>query len=399
MRTVTVRNGQLQTLASLARDTPPALSVFEYDSSLPASIQWNGGVQMAVPWSMTLDVSYVGQHQYDILQNMDINRVDFGTAFLPANQDPSLATSTTPGATALVTDLMRPFQGYSSITQTSGWQKRTYHSLQLSLQRRFRNGLSFGFNDTIGLYDRQNTTPRLQHNADGSFSVRADQGEADKLLGDNNPQAHIIKANFVWDMPDMHGGTGATKVLSVLVNDWQLAGIWTAATGSAYAVGYSYNNGGGNVNITGSGDYGGRVRIVGDTGNGCSADPLRQFTAAAFQGPLPGSVGLESGNNYLKGCFQSALDLSLQRSIDVGGGRVIQFRADVFNAFNEARVTGRNTTVNYVNPTDPVTETNLPYDASGNVVASRSQPKNAGFGVANAYQTPRQVQLQIRFRF
>ena len=153
------------------------------------------------------------------------------------------------------------------------------------------------------------------------------------------------------------------------------------------------------MNITGSGDYGGRVRIVGDTGSGCSSDPLRQFNAAAFQGPLPGSVGLESGNNYLKGCFQSALDLSLQRSIDVGGGRVIQFRADVFNALNEARVTGRNTTVNYNNPSDPVTETNLPYDASGNVVASRSQPKNAGFGVANAYQTPRQVQLQIRFRF
>jgi len=83
----------------------------------------------------------------------------------------------------------------------------------------------------------------------------------------------------------------------------------------------------------------------------------------------------------------------------VGGGRVIQFRADVFNALNEARVTGRVTTVNYNNPNDPVTATNLPYDANGNVVASRSQPKNAGFGVANAYQTPRQVQLQIRFRF
>ena len=46
-----------------------------------------------------------------------------------------------------------------------------------------------------------------------------------------------------------------------------------------------------------------------------------------------------------------------------------------------------------------MTVTNLPFDASGNVVTSRSQPKNAGFGVANAYQTPRQVQLQIRFRF
>ncbi len=46
-----------------------------------------------------------------------------------------------------------------------------------------------------------------------------------------------------------------------------------------------------------------------------------------------------------------------------------------------------------------MTATNLPYDANGNLVASRSLPHGAGFGVANAYQTPRQVQLQIRFRF
>ena len=401
LENVTVRNAQLQTLGSggLSNKTPPALNVFEFDSDLPSSVQWNGGVQMTLPWAMALDVSYVGQHQYDILQNMDINRVDFGTAFLAANQDPSLAASATPGATAVATDLMRSFRGYNSITQTSGWLNRTYHSLQLSLQRRFRNGLSFGFNDTIGLYDRQNTTPRLQHAADGTVSIRADQAEADRLLGNNNPQAHIIKANFVWDMPDVGGGTPLLETLGAIVNDWQLAGIWTAATGSAYAVGYSYNNGGGNVNLSGSPDYGGRIRIVSDTGSGCSDDVQRQFTAAAFQGPLTGTVGLESGNNYLKGCFQSALDLSLQRNINLGGGRAIQLRADVFNAFNEARITGRNTTVNFVNPNDPVTATNLPYDANGNLVPARSLPRGAGFGVANAYQTPRQIQVQIRFRF
>ena len=399
LQNVTVRYGQLQTLASVTTENPPALNVFEYDSNLPSSIQWNGGVQMALPWAMALDVSYVGQHQYDILQNVDINRPDFGEAFLPENRDPSLAVTSTPGGSAVVSDLMRPFRGYSSITQTSGWLNRTYHSLQLSLQRRFSNGLSFGFNDTIGLYDRQNTTPRLQHDASGGVSVRADQAEADRLLGDNNPQAHIMKANFVWDLPDMRGQSGVLKTIGVIANDWQLAGIWTAATGSAYAVGYSYNNGGGNVNLTGSPDYGGRIRIVGDTGNGCSDDRLRQFNAAAFQGPLSGSLGLESGNNYLTGCFQSAFDLSIQRNISLGGARTIQLRADVFNVFNEDRVTGRNTTVNFVNPNDPVTATNLPYDTNGNVVASRSLPRGAGFGVANAYQTPRQVQLQIRFKF
>jgi hypothetical protein len=409
IQNVTVRYGQLQSLGSagLTTQSAPALNVFEYDSSLPASVQWNGGVQMALPWSMALDVSYVGQHQYDILQNMDINRVDIGTAFLPVNQDRSLAASATPGATAIVSDLMRTFQGYSSITQTSGWLHRTYHSLQFSLQRRFTNGLAFGFTDTIGLYDHQNTTPRLQHAADGTYSVRADQADADKLLGDNNPQAHIIKGNFVWDLPDLHGSSAALKTVGAIVNDWQLAGIWTAATPSAflangtdrYLVTATYQNSGANVNLTGSPDYGGRIRIVGDPGSGCSSDTYRQFNTAAFQGPLPGSVGLESGTGYVKSCFQSALDLSIQRNINIGGGRVIQLRADVFNAPNEARITGRNTTLNLTSPTDPITALNLPFDASGNLIASRSQPRNAGFGVANNYQSPRTVQVQIRFRF
>ena len=124
----------------------------------PSSMQWNGGVQMALPWATALDVAYVGQHSYNILADHEHQRVDFGAAFLPQNQDPTLAASTTPGATAVVD---RPDARASAATarspRPSGWQERTYHSLQLSLQRRFRNGLSFGFNDTIGLYDRQNT--------------------------------------------------------------------------------------------------------------------------------------------------------------------------------------------------------------------------------------------------
>ena len=69
-----------------------------------------------------------------------------------------------------------------------GWS--TYHSLQLSFQRRFSNGLSFGFNDTIGLYDTGSTGARLQHNADGTYSYRADQAQADELLGNSIPRAH-----------------------------------------------------------------------------------------------------------------------------------------------------------------------------------------------------------------
>jgi hypothetical protein len=245
-----------------------------------------------------------------------------------------------------------------------------------------------------GLYQ-----PRYQHNPDGSFSFRADQAEAEKLFTNAQPVRHYLKGSFVWDLPDLAMGSGPRRTIGWIVNDWQLAGVWTASSGQDYRIAYTYQNGGANVNLTGSPDYAARVRIVGDPGNGCSSDPLRQFNANAFQGPVPPSDGLESGSGYLKGCFQSAFDLSVARIFRLGGGRTLQFRADVFNSLNQAIITGRNTTMALTNPNDPVTITNLPFDASGNVIAARARPNGAGFGVANLYQTPRTVQVHIRFGF
>jgi hypothetical protein len=398
---VTVRYGELQTLGTggLSTSGPPALSVFEYDGSLPASTQWNAGVQLMLPWNTAFDVEYVGQRSFNELQGVNINAVDFGSAFLPQNQDKTLAANPTPGAAAVSQDAMRSYRGYAGINQQLGVAWRQYHSIQLSFNRRFANGFSFGFNDTIGLYDRQRTGARVQHNADGSWEFRADQAEADELLGNNNPVAHTMKANFVWDMPDLQSDSSTLKAIGYVINDWQLSGIWTAATGSAYAVGFNYQNGGGSVNLTGSPDYGARVYVVGDPGAGCRANVYEQFNTSAFKGPAYNSVGLESGNGYLRGCFTNTLDLAVARNIRLGGNKTLQLRVDMFNAPNAAGITGRNTTMNLNNPGDPTTITNLPYDANGNLIASRSLPRGAGFGVVTGYQGPRTVQMQVRFTF
>jgi hypothetical protein len=398
---VTVRNGPLQSLTSKGLTTAgaPALNVFEYDSKIPSSWQWNSGVQIMLPWATALDAEYVGQHGYHILEGVNINAIDFGAAFLPENQDPTLGPNATAGARAISEDRLRAFRGYADITQqwSRGWV--TSHSLQLALNRRFQNGLSFGFNDTIVLSATGSTPARLQHAPDGSYSIRADQAEADRLLGHTIDRRQLLKGYFVWDLPDLQGPQGGLRAVGWIVNDWQLSGIWTGMTGNPYTIGYSYQSGGSSVNLTGSQDYGARIRIVGDPGNGCSSDPLRQFNTAAFQGPLPGSVGLESGNDYLRSCFSSVLDLSIARNIKLGGSRQIQLRVDMFNAPNSAIIDGRNTTINLSNPNDPVTATNLPFDGNGNVIESRSRPRGAGFGVATGYQSPRSLQAQIRFSF
>jgi hypothetical protein len=398
---ITLRYTTLQSLGSggLRTRGAPALSAIDYDAGLPSSWQWNGGLQVALPWSSTFDFEYVGQHSYNTARTADLNAIDFGTAFLPINQDPTKAASTTPGAQAYQTDLLRAYRGYGAISTylLDGW--RTYHSVQFSLMRRFTNGLSFAFHDTISLRDKQQAAARFQHDASGSLSFRDDQAAADDLLGDNAPSLHLIRGNFVWDMPDVKNASGARKALGMLVNDWQLSGVWSAQSGTAYTVGYTYQSGGGNINLTGSPDYPARIRIVGDPGNGCSSDPYRQFNTAAFAGPLSNSVGLESGTDYLRGCFQSAVDLAIARNIRLGGSRNFQLRLDVFNALNQARITNRNAVVSLASPTDPITALNLPFDSNGVLLPNRVRPNQAGFGAVTAYQAPRSVQLQIRFQF
>jgi hypothetical protein len=405
--TVTVQYSQLQSLGSggLTTQGAPTLSAFPRNIKLPTSTQWNSGVQMTFPWAVALDLSYVGQHSYNTFNGVNINAIDFGIGFLPQYQDPTVVPGTL-GSTVLPTNALRAIRGYGSITQQQNRGYRTYHSIQVSFNRRFHNGLSFGFNDTISLYDHQQSGARLQHNPDGSFSFRADQAQADELLGNTNPPPHFMRGNFVWDMPDLKKSEPVFRAIGWMVNDWQVSGIWTGqrlagqpSNTSAYTVGFSYQNGGSSTNLTGSPDYGARIRVVGDPGSGCSSDPLRQFNTATFQGPAVGSVGLESGNDYLHGCFLSILDLAIARNIRLGGGRNIQLRVDMFNAPNQSAITGRNTNLSLTNPNDPITPQNLPFDANGNVIDSRSRPRGAGFGVATNYQNPRTVQAQIRFSF
>jgi hypothetical protein len=60
----TVVNSTLQQVAqgTSGVQPPPVVLISDYDAKVGASTSWNGGVQMVLPWSSALDVSYVGTH-------------------------------------------------------------------------------------------------------------------------------------------------------------------------------------------------------------------------------------------------------------------------------------------------------------------------------------------------
>jgi hypothetical protein len=295
----------------------------------------------------------VGQRGFNRLgevrgQNqVDINAPDIGAAFLPQNQDPTLPASTIPGATALTDDFLRPYKGYASIGMNLPEFWETFHGIQTGWTRRYRDGFSFGASYNLTLSHNGNIhtqllgpaaaftqpTLRLQHAADGTYSVRADQAEYEELNKNMGTPRHVIRLNGVWDLPDLPRSSAAMRIIGGALNDWQLSGVFTGGSGAFYDVTYAYQGGIGNRNLTGSPSYPARIVITGDPGSGCTDDQYRQFTTTAFSGPLPGSVGLESGRNTMIGCAEKILDLAIARNIRIGGDRNIQFRLDVFNGW------------------------------------------------------------------
>jgi hypothetical protein len=421
-----LRYGTLQNLGQgLAFGPVPALVTFQYKAKVPASVQWQAGIQKTLPWASVVDVSYVGNHGYNRLGNfqggntVNLNAVDFGAAYLPQNQDLTKGSSPIPGQNALASNIIKPYRGFSNIAQNTTEFEDTYHSIQSNFNRRFRNGFSFGVNYVLSLSFTGNTglTQRLQHAPDGTISIRSDQAAYEKLNNQLNLQRHLVKANWVWDLPDLKLSSTAGKALGLIINDWQVSGLFTGGSGNRYDLNYSYQNNIGNTQLTGSPDYGARVVLTGDPGKGCSSNQFVQWNTAAVAGPTYNSVGMESGRNYMIGCPDRTMDLAIARNIRFGGSRQLQLRLDAYNLFNTSIVTGRQNQAQFNSPTDLTLrnpqyvvnagDTTLAPGAVGTVLATgRDLPRNAGFGAANGWSTnqingnyTRFIQATIRVQF
>ncbi len=381
----------------------------QLNSKIATSLQYNAGVQMTLPWAMVLDLAYAGSYNYNESATADINGLTFGSLYLPANQDPTKAASASTGVNALATNLIRPLQGYGQINQAQFVNWNRFNSLQASLNRRFKNGVQFNVNYTYGKnYGTDGQGVRVDPDGKGGVTIRADQAELETVISagatgsGSSDQTHVARVNFVWDLPDLSTGTAAQRAIGYVLNDWQLSGVWNAASGIPYSLGYTYNATGsptGNQ-LTGSPNYVAKILLNGDTGSGCSSDPTRQFKTDSLAGPQFGSLGLESKNNTLRGCKNQKVDLAVARLFRLKGGRTAQVRIEAYNAFNTVNYNNRVTSATFASITDRTTIVNLPYDAAGALVATRAPGlTGAGLGAVTSAAAMRVVQGQIRFSF
>ena len=375
--------GQMQTLnTGQVLLAPPALVAIDRSGKVPTSYAFNIGIQYKLPLESVLDVSYVGTVASHLLQRRNINAPNYGAAFVAGNQDPTQASNSN-GSAALPVDFLRPFQGFGNISYIEPASSSNYHSLQTSLNRRYYKGLLLGVTYTWSkaLGTQASDLPGIN----GFGAPRTDTNNRAANYGPQDfDRRHNFNVNWVYELPK----ATRSRTFGLLLNDWQVSGIYRYQTGAPYNVGFTIPGLSG-YGLTGTQqNEGARIRIVGNTGPGTSSDPYRQFNVEAFTVPGLGSLGLESGRNFLYRAPINSLDATLSKRFVIRERMRFELRLDAFNALNHTQFDGVNSTLNVTSLTNP-TPTNLASE-TGN---------RTGFGAVTSVRPPRNMQISARFEF
>lgn len=341
---------------------PSATTGFNTSWPVARTMNVSFGVQQEIGFQTVVDVAYVAALGRHLQEGVNLNAIPFGADFAPAFQDP-----TTPGK-PLSSAFERPYLGYGNISYFSYGGNSSYHSLQVTANRRFAKGLQFGgawtwsktmdYNDTNTQLLSTLINPKVWNYGEASYD-----------------HTHILKISFTYDIPKASNLWHNAVVKSALDN-WQFSGIATMQSGAPLGVTLAYVT---STDTTGSPTDTARVNVV--------ENPIlpkdmrtfnRNFNTAAFQAPAIGTPG-NSANSVIRGPGLNNWDLSLFKNVPLFKERLrMQMRGEFYNAFNHTQFTTWNVKATF--------------DAQGN-------QSNALFGQDTAAAPARRIQLALRLTF
>jgi Carboxypeptidase regulatory-like domain len=331
-------------LASPLTATPSNVRRITEFTPPPVVYNWSIGVQREVGFNLAADIAYVGNAARNQLINRPLNGRPYGYAYQASSLDP---TNVIGGqAQPLPDDFLRPYVGYGSITQREFTGYSDYHSLQFAVnRRRSSDGLSFGAAYTYELVNKSLVAidPFVPDNRARNYTSAG-------------RRPHVFVFSYSYDIPNLSRRWDHIVAKSVFDN-WQISGVTTMTTGTYGAITYSYSNvptgalsGTGSINAPGTPGAVNPSRVV------FTCDPNlprsertfdRQFRTECVAPPSdPFRLGTALNDEYLGPGYVN-WDMSLYKNVPLGGGVRLQFRLELYNAFNSDQWTAVNNNANF----------------------------------------------------
>jgi len=342
--------------------------------------QANLTLQREVLGQWVLSASYAGSRGVHIPgSNYNLNQLDpkyyleYGLALQNLVANPfygQIASGGLSGATVARSQLLLPYPDYGSVgTLANHGNSSSYHSLQLTVEKRYAKGISALASYTNAKLIDESFSSAGSANP-GDFRVGRLDRRGDRAIDENDISQRLVVSG-VFEIPFGKGkpfASDAPRAVDYIIGGWQVNTITTVQTGNPLSVRGANNFALGWPNLTRDPTLKGEDRGV-----------SKWFDTGAFQNPpdfVVGNAPRTLPNTRGPGMFQ--MDASAFKTFRIKEGTVLEFRAEAFNFLNH---------VNLNNP------------GTGFSPNRQGVNTSASFGVITSSMNARSIQLGLRLSF
>jgi hypothetical protein len=350
LRAVSFSNANLSNPSAGTAGVPTifGLSAVDPNFVVARTTQYSLSVQRELPYGVLLETAFVGNEGHHLVRQPNINVPTFAAA------------AANPGK---ATNQIRPFLGYTDITQFRSDSNSNYHALQISGTKRKGDLLatvSYTYSKVLGQTGGINDNPEPEC----PFTCQLANGQVvswrQYYYGPLSfDRRNIFVATYSYQLPFFRNQKG---LAGQALGGWSFSGITRAQSGQPLTASANQTIG------TGGSTFARRASL--GAGTACTGSSLCWFDTSAYtKAPTTGAGNAPVGNIIGPGYY--AWDMSLRKSFKLPKeGTNLTFQADAFNIFNRT---------NWQNPGTSVSGSN--------------------FGLLGNTNPPRQLQFGARFGF
>jgi hypothetical protein len=295
--------------------SPVGVTALSPKYSIPYNQQWSFGVQQELHRNTVLAVDYVGTKETHMLYVNQLNQ----------NQ-PSAAVA----QGSISYNALRPYLGYSAISQYTPESSSNYHGLQASLKEQlgsaFTLNVSYTWSKVLTNSSSDGSSPQ------NSYNLKADRGPA------TFDKSQMLVVNYVWQLPTLANHSAAVRGA---LGGWNWSGIASVNTGEPITVTLNVWANSGVVDSTQ------RPNISGKAQDGKMMNDW--LNVNAFSIPDQGTFG-NSGVGIARLPRTTQVDSSLYKDFHIYNQLHMQFRLEAINALNHTLFNGVNSSYYDGNP-------------------------------------------------
>jgi Carboxypeptidase regulatory-like domain/TonB dependent receptor len=308
---------------------------------VPQVQQWNMTVQRSLPLKWVLEVGYVGTHSIHLRVTRDSEQARLASAANPimvnvAGTQVPITTNTIDNAPARARTV--GLNGYSGFEIFSNNAYSHYHSLQVTLSRRWGQGYfqsAYTFSKSTDATSTGN--PAFNTAFNDQTNLQDSRGPSDF------DRPHRLAVSYVYNFPFFKNATGFK---AAALRDWGFTGVSIFQSGTPFSIvdslaGQAFD---GVTTITATADFApGATHASGLTSGSVESRlngyvNVSAFVPAPAIGPItafgaPTAFGT-LGRNIYRGPFEQNWDFSLVKIFHLTERQQLRFATDFFNVWN-----------------------------------------------------------------